>query len=142
MKSLMKLTSLLLVETLSPSDYIMVNVANTNCTDSIKPANSSQRHLLEECIDAKLDNISVGINPKAVCQEFYRYSILASIFQLLKCIYLIRLTGGALGLPISNHAKLIILLTDQTINYKNLSECTNISRNTSISIIMNHASGS
>ena len=79
MKSLMKLTSLLLVETLSHSDYIMVNVANTNCTDSIVPAGSSKRHLLEECIDAKLDIISVGINPKAVCQEFYRYSILASI---------------------------------------------------------------
>ena len=74
MKSLMKLTSLLLVETLSHSDFIMVNVSNINCTDSVVSANSSQRHLIKKCIAARLENLtSVNINPNDACYEFNRY---------------------------------------------------------------------
>ena len=72
MKSLMKLTSLLLIETLSYSDYIMVNVANTSCTDNVVPANSSQQLLIEMCIATKLEPKSVGINLTAVWQEIKR----------------------------------------------------------------------
>ena len=68
----MKLTSLLLVETLSHSDHIMVYVSNISCTDIVVPAHSSQKQLLEECIDAKIEVTLVGINPNAACQEFYR----------------------------------------------------------------------
>ena len=74
MKSLMKLTSLLLLETLSDSDYIMVYVANTNCTDKIVPATLSQRWSIEKCIETNLNVISVGISyVSGVCQEFNRY---------------------------------------------------------------------
>ena len=58
MKSLMKLTSLLLIETLSDSDYIMVNLSNTKCTDGVIPASSSQRQLTEYCITTKLNATS------------------------------------------------------------------------------------
>ena len=71
MKSLMKLTSLLLVETLSDSDYVMVYVSNKICTDNLVPANSS-RQLIEICIATKLDITSVRINSSTVCQEFHR----------------------------------------------------------------------
>ena len=50
MTSLMKLTSLLLIETLSDSDYIMVYVGNVSCTDGIVPAGSSQRLTIQQCI--------------------------------------------------------------------------------------------
>ena len=70
----MKLTSLLLVETLSHSDYIMVYVSNTYCTDNVVPANSSQKQLIEMCIANKLDVTSVGINLNALCQDINRYS--------------------------------------------------------------------
>ena len=74
MKSLMKLTSLLLVETLSNSDYIMVYAASTNCTDKIVSATSSQRWSIEKCIETKLNVISVDISyVSGVCQEFNRY---------------------------------------------------------------------
>ena len=72
MKSLMKLTSLLLIETLSHSDHIMVYASNVSCTDSVVIASSSQRVLIEKCIDAKLDVLSSNINLCAVCQEFHR----------------------------------------------------------------------
>ena len=68
----MKLTSLLLVETLSDSDYIMVNIANRRCTDNVVPASSSQRDLIEHCIDTQFDVTSVGINLSTVCQEARR----------------------------------------------------------------------
>ena len=67
----MKLTSLLLVETLSHSDYVMVNVSNINCTDNVVSANSSQRQLIERCIVSQPD-ASVGINLNATCQQINR----------------------------------------------------------------------
>ena len=70
----MKLTSLLLLETLSDSDYIMVYVANTNCTEKLVPATLSQRWLIEKCIETKLDVISMDISyVSGVCQKFNRY---------------------------------------------------------------------
>ena len=72
MSLLMKLTSLLLVETLSDSDYIMVNISNTSCTDNVVPASSSQRNLIEHCIDTQFDVTPVGINLSTVCQEARR----------------------------------------------------------------------
>ena len=73
MNSLMKLTSLLLVETLSDSDYIMVNIANTSCTNGVVvPANLSQRQSIENCIATKLELKSVGINLTVVWQEIRR----------------------------------------------------------------------
>ena len=70
----MKLTSQLLVETLSYLDYIMVYVANANCAENIVSANSSQRQSIEKCIDDKLPNKSFGININvcAACKEFIR----------------------------------------------------------------------
>jgi len=68
MKSLMKLTSLLLVETLSNSDYIMVYVANNKiCTDTIVPASSSQRLVIEQCIANELDVTLMDID---VCAAY------------------------------------------------------------------------
>ena len=75
MKSLMKLTSLLLIETSSDSDYIMVNIANTNCTDGVVPASSSQRKSIEVCIDNQFDITSdtgCSINSSIVCQRINR----------------------------------------------------------------------
>ena len=74
MKSLMKLTSLLLVETLSNPDYIVVNVSNKKCTDDVVPASSLQRQLTEHCITTTLDATSGGINSRTVnvCQEINR----------------------------------------------------------------------
>ena len=68
----MKLTSLLLIETLSDSDYIMVNISNTNCTKGVVPANSLQRKLIEHCIDTQFDVTSVSINSSTVCQRINR----------------------------------------------------------------------
>ena len=58
MKSLMTLTLLLLVETLSDSDYIMVNVSDVNCTDGIVPATLSQRLIIEKCI---VNNLNMDV---------------------------------------------------------------------------------
>ena len=68
----MKLTSFLLVETLSDSDFIMVNISNTSCTDDVVPAGSSQRMSIEHCIDTQFDVTSVGINLSTICQEARR----------------------------------------------------------------------
>ena len=68
MESLMKLTSVVLVETLSDSDYIMVYVFNKKCTVDFAPANSLQRQLIEKCI-LMTDVTSEGINSNAVCKE-------------------------------------------------------------------------
>ena len=68
----MKLTSLLLVETLSDSDYIMVNIANTNCTDGVVPASSSQQQLIERCIATQFDVTLDGINSSTICQRINR----------------------------------------------------------------------
>ena len=72
MISLMKLTSLLLIETLSHSDYIMVNVSNESCTDNAVLASSSQKQLIEMCIIDKLDVTPVSINLNSVYQETKR----------------------------------------------------------------------
>ena len=69
----MKLTSHLLLETLSDSDYIMVNVSDTSCTDHFIQVNSYSRQLIEHCVNDKLDNTSFGISLHASCQEFNRY---------------------------------------------------------------------
>ena len=73
MKSLMTLTSLLLVETLSDSDYIMVYVSDVNCTNLIVQATLSQRLIIENCIVNNLNVTSVDINVKSLYQEFDRY---------------------------------------------------------------------
>ena len=85
----MNLTSLLLVETLSHSDYIMVNVANTSCTDDVVPANSSQRQLIESCIDTQFHVTLVDINLSAIWQKFNRWIVvsLMYVFLLFKCMY-------------------------------------------------------
>ena len=83
MNSLMKLTSLLLVETLSDSDYIMVNIDNTSCTDGVVPANLLQRHLIEKCIATNLNVTSVCINSSAVCQEINRYKAMVLMYIFL-----------------------------------------------------------
>ena len=83
MNSLMKLTSLLLVETLSDSDYIMVNIANTSCTDSVVPANLLQRQLIEKCIATNLNVTSGYINSCAVCQEINRYKAIVLMYIFL-----------------------------------------------------------
>ena len=69
----MKLTSLLFVETLSHSDYIMVNVANISCTDNFASADSLHRQLIEHCIATNLRATSlVGVSLNALCQEMNR----------------------------------------------------------------------
>ena len=73
MKSLMTLTSLLLVETLSDSDYIMVYVSDVNCTAGIVPATLSQQLIIENCIVNNLNVTSVDIKVKFLYQEFDRY---------------------------------------------------------------------
>ena len=72
MMSLMKLTSLLLVETLSDSDYIMVYVGNVNCTDGIVSADLSHRLTIEQCIVN--GNVTAADNNLnySTCQEFDR----------------------------------------------------------------------
>ena len=72
MISLMKLTSLLLVETLSHSDYIMVYVSNKSYTDDVVLANPSQKQLIKMFITDKLDVMPVSINLKDICQEISR----------------------------------------------------------------------
>ena len=73
MKSLMTLTSLLLIETLSDSDYIMVYVSDVSCTNLIVSATLSQRLIIKNCIVNNLNVTSVDINVKSLCQEFDRY---------------------------------------------------------------------
>ena len=73
MKSLMTLTSLLLVETLSDSDYIMVYVSNESCTNlMIVQATLSQRLELENCIVNNLNVASMDINVESSYKEFNR----------------------------------------------------------------------
>ena len=68
----MKLTSLLLVETLSHSDYIMVYVSNESYTDDVVLTSSSQKQLIKFFITNKLDVMPVSINLKDICQEISR----------------------------------------------------------------------
>ena len=74
----MKLTSLLLVETLSDSDYIMVYVGNVNCTVGIVPATLLNRIAIVKCIVNNLNVISdlevimINVNQKQLCQDFNR----------------------------------------------------------------------
>ena len=69
MKSLMELTSLLLVETLSDSDhikvYVVVNESSASCTGEINricTATLSHRFMIERCI---VNNLNVKSNPSA-----------------------------------------------------------------------------
>ena len=71
MISLMKLTSLLLVETLSDSDYIMVYVGNVSCTDGIVSATLLIRLTIEKCIVNNL-NVTSTNNVISLCQELDR----------------------------------------------------------------------
>ena len=68
----MKLTLLLLVETLSDSDYIMVYNygANGTCTDNVVPANSSQRQFIQSCVGANPETVNISLC--AACQHFNR----------------------------------------------------------------------
>ena len=72
MKSLMKLTSLLLVETLSHSDCIMVYVSNVSCTNKVVIANLSQWQLIERCIVTKLNVMLPAISLYDAFQKFNR----------------------------------------------------------------------
>ena len=55
MESLMKLTSLLLIETLSDTDYIKVYVANASCTDEFAEATLEEKDAIANCITTKLN---------------------------------------------------------------------------------------
>ena len=87
MKLLMKLTSHLLIETLSDSDYIMVYVSNTKCnkTDNLIPVNSSSRQLIDYCVDAELD-ITTVISLCAACKEFNRYLAMLLTYTYISCL--------------------------------------------------------
>lgn len=68
----------------------------------------------------------------------YTASYSINVFQLLivSIIYLIRsTTDDELAVSITNHEKLIILLVDQYISNRTLSQCSDISTNTNINII-------
>ena len=68
----MKLTSLLLVETLSHLDYIMVYVSNESYIRDVVLANLSQKQSIKIFITNKLDVMPVSINLKDICQEISR----------------------------------------------------------------------
>ena len=71
MKSLMKLTSLLLLETLSDSDYIMVYGANEIFTDNLVKVSSVKQQLIVRYIP-HLDVTSVRITVPDMCEAFIR----------------------------------------------------------------------
>ena len=75
MESLMKLTSLLLMETLSDDDYIKVHVANASCVDTFVQAKLEEKDSLANCIATKLNvtGTSADINVYAASQEFNMY---------------------------------------------------------------------
>ena len=82
----MELTSLLLVETLSDSDYIMVHVGNVSCTDGIVAANSSQQFMIKNCIVNNLNLTSMDICMCESYQKFYRYIATYTACQLIEFI--------------------------------------------------------
>ena len=78
MESLMKLTSLLLIETLSDSDYIKVHVANANCTDEFVQATLEEKDSIANCITTKLNvtGTSADIDVYPASQEFNMYVVI------------------------------------------------------------------
>ena len=78
MESLMKLTSLLLIETLSDNDYIKVLVANASCADTLVPANLEEKDSIANCITTKLNvtGTSADIDVYAASQEFNMYVVI------------------------------------------------------------------
>ena len=75
MESLMKLTSLLLIETLSDFDYIKVHVANASCTNTFVQATLEEKELIANCITTKLNisGTSADIDVHAASQELNMY---------------------------------------------------------------------
>ena len=71
MKSLMKFTSLLLLETLSDSDYIMVYTANEIFTDNLVKVNSMKQQLIARHI-SKPDVTALKISVSDMCETFIR----------------------------------------------------------------------
>ena len=79
MEPLMKLTSLLLIETLSDTDYIKVYVANANCTDEFAEATLEEKDSIANCINTKLNvtGISADIDyVYAASLEFEMYVVI------------------------------------------------------------------
>ena len=71
MKFLMKLTSLLLVETLSHSDYIMIYAANEKFTENVVKVSSINQQLIARNI-SNLDVTSLNITVSEKCETFIR----------------------------------------------------------------------
>ena len=88
MESLMKLTSLLLIETLSDNDHIKVHVANASCTDVFVKATLEEKDSIANCITTKLNVIgtSADIDVYASSEEFNMYVV---IYVWLNAIYFI-----------------------------------------------------
>ena len=78
MESLMKLTSLLLIETLSDNDYIKVHVANASCADTFVQATLEGKDSIANCITTKLNvsGTSADIDVYAASQEFEMYVVI------------------------------------------------------------------
>ena len=74
----MKLTSLLLIETLSDFDCIKVLVANASCADTFVQAKLEEKDSLAKCITTKLNitGTSADIDVYAASQEFNMYVII------------------------------------------------------------------
>ena len=78
MESLMKLTSLLLIETLFDYDYIKVHVANASCADAFVQAKLEEKDSIANCITTKLNVIgtSADIDVYAASREFNMYVVI------------------------------------------------------------------
>ena len=78
MEPLMKLTSLLLIETLSDFDYIKVVVVNASCTDTFVQAKLEEKVSIANCITTKLNvtGTSADIDMYAAFQEFSMYVVI------------------------------------------------------------------
>ena len=85
MESLMKLTALLLIETLSDYDYIKVHVANTSCTNTFVQATLEEKDPIANCITTKFNvtGTSADIDVYAASQEFNMY--VRSYLLIVKC---------------------------------------------------------
>ena len=79
MESLMKLTSLLLIETLSDYDYIKVHVADASCTNNtFVQAKVKDKDSIANCITTKLNVTltSADIDVYAASKEFNMYVVI------------------------------------------------------------------
>ena len=78
MESLMKLTSLLLIETLSDTDYIKVHVANASCADTFVQATLEEKDSIANCVTTKLNvtGTSANIDVYTASQEFKMYVVI------------------------------------------------------------------